>query len=209
MPFDFKKEQKEFYRPGARPSLVELPAMNFVSVRGEGDPNEEGGAFSRAVEALYGVSYALKMSYRGPRRIPGFFEYVVPPLEGLWERPETEPAGTGWKASFLWVAMIRLPDFVRREDVEWACREVEAKKKADVSQVSWLTYQEGLCVQCLHTGPYDDEPATLELMEAFAAERGLKADLAGGRHHHEIYLSDPRKVPLARMKTALRLPLAP
>lgn len=209
MPYDFKKEQKQFYRPGVRPSLVELPAMNFVSVRGQGDPNEEGGAFSRAVEALYGVSYVLKMSYRGPRRIPGFFEYVVPPLEGLWERPVIESAEESWKASFRWVAMIRLPDFIRREDVDWARREVAAKKKIDVSRVSWLTYREGLCVQCLHSGPFDDEPATLDLMEAFAAERGLKADLSGGRYHHEIYLSDPRKALPARMKTALRLPVSP
>lgn len=204
MPFDFKKEQKQFYKPGARPSLVELPTMNFVAVRGHGDPNEEGGAFSRAVEALYGVSYALKMSYRGPRRIPGFFEYVVPPLEGLWDCPQPETVAA--KASFRWVAMIRLPDFVREEDVDWARREAASKKK-EVSQVSWFTYREGLCVQCLHTGAYDDEPATLELMRALAGEMGFQVDCSGERHHHEIYLSDPRKVSPDRMKTVLRLPL--
>lgn len=205
MPYDFKKEQKALYRPGVRPSLIEVPAMRFAAVRGQGDPNEEGGAFARAVEALYGVSYTLKMSYKGARRIEGFFEYVVPPLEGLW-LSGYEPGKA--KSAFRWVAMIRVPDFIDQADFDWAVEEASRKKKLDCSVVGLFPFAEGRCVQCMHIGPYDDEPATLRAMEQFAQESGLHPDLAETRPHHEIYLGDPRKTPPEKLKTILRLPVA-
>lgn len=205
MPFDYKKEQKELYRPGTEPALVDVPPMHYVAVRGEGDPNEPGGSFAHAVEALYAVSYTLKMSYKGARRIEGFFDYVVPPLEGLW----LSPGGAATpKSAFSWVAMIRLPEFIGRADVDWAVGEAARKKKLDLSAVAFFPFSEGRCVQCMHMGPYDTEPATLRKMELFARENGLHPATSAARPHHEIYLGDPRKTAPEKLKTILRLPVA-
>lgn len=203
MAFDYKKEYREFYLPGRTPQLVTVPPMNYVAVRGTGDPNEEGGAYQRALSVLYAVAYTIKMSYKGSRSIRGFFEYVVPPLEGFW----THPAGETDKSRFQWISVIRLPEFVTQEDFDWAVSEAERKKKLDCSPAEFLSVDEGLCVQMMHLGPYDDEPASLAGMERFLKEQGYETDLTPSRPHHEIYLSDPRRTAPEKRKTVLRLPV--
>ena len=207
MAFDFKKEYKEFYLPKAKPSIVDVPKMNFVTVHGTGDPNEEDGAYQDALNVLYGVAYTLKMSYKADYRIEGFFEYVVPPLEGFWWQEGVRGVDYGDKSSFCWISCIRLPDFVTKEDFDWAIETATAKKKADFSSARFETIEEGLCVQCMHVGPYDDEPATVALMDAFALENGYELDLSDTRRHHEIYLSDARKVAPDKLKTVIRHPV--
>ena len=207
MAFDFKKEFKEFYLPKSKPSIVDVPKMNFVAVHGTGDPNEEGGAYQDALNVLYGVAYTLKMSYKTDRRIEGFFEYVVPPLEGFWWQEGVRGVDYGDKSSFCWISCIRLPDFVTKEDFEWAIEAATVKKKMDFSSAQFETIEEGLCVQCMHVGPYDDEPATVALMNAFASENGYELDLSDVRRHHEIYLSDARKVAPDKLKTVIRHPV--
>ena len=207
MAFDFKKEYKEFYLPKAKPSIVDVPKMNFVTVHGTGDPNEEDGAYQDALNVLYGVAYTLKMSYKTDYRIEGFFEYVVPPLEGFWWQEGVRGVDYGDKSSFCWISCIRLPDFVTKEDFDWAIEMATAKKKADFSSARFETIEEGLCVQCMHVGPYDDEPATVALMDAFALENGYELDLSDTRRHHEIYLSDARKVAPDKLKTVIRHPV--
>lgn len=207
MAFDFKKEYKEFYLPPAKPGLVTVPAMNFLAVRGQGDPNEPGGEYQRAMGLLYGVAFTIKMSKLGDRRIEGYFDYVVPPLEGFWWMRDGGAMDYGRKGDFCWISLIRLPDFVTRADFDWAIAEARRKKKQDFSTVEFLTYTEGLCVQCMHMGSYDDEPATLESMEAFAARQGYVPDITPERYHHEIYLSDARKVPPEKRRTVLRVPV--
>lgn len=207
MAFDFKKEFKEFYLPKAKPSIVDVPKMNFVAVHGTGDPNEEGGAYQDALNVLYGVAYTLKMSYKTDRRIEGFFEYVVPPLEGFWWQEGVRGVDYGDKSSFCWISCIRLPDFVTEEDFDWAIEVATVKKKADFSSARFETIEEGLCVQCMHVGPYDDEPATVALMDVFASENGYELDLSDVRRHHEIYLSDARKVAPDKLKTVIRHPV--
>ena len=207
MAFDFKKEYKEFYLPKDKPSLIEVPPMSFLAVRGQGDPNQEGGDYQQALSLLYGVAYTIKMSKKGDRRIDGYFDYVVPPLEGLWWQPGTAGVDYARKADFHWISLIRLPDFVTTEDVEWAKEEAERKKKADFSRVEFFTYDEGLCVQCMHVGPYDGEPATVALMHGFMREQGYDLDITAERLHHEIYLSDARKTPPEKLKTVIRHPI--
>ncbi len=206
MAFDFKKEFREFYLPAATPTIVTVPIMNFVAVRGKGNPNEEGGAYKQALEQLYGIAYTLKMSYKSDYRIEGFFEYVVPPLEGLWwaEKGEINYAD---KDGFSFISMIRLPGFVSEKDVQWAIREATRKKKRDFSQVEFFPYDEGLCVQCLHIGSYDDEPATIEAMEEYAQSQGYQNAIDNVRRHHEIYLGDPRKTAADNLKTVIRFPI--
>ena len=206
MAFDFKKEYKEFYLPATRPAIVEMPAMNYLAVRGKGDPNEEGGAYKQALERLYGIAYTLKMSYKSDYRIEGFFEYVVPPLEGLWwaENGEIDYAD---KEGFCFISMIRLPDFVTEKDVQWAICEATRKKKMDFSQVEFFPYDEGLCVQCMHIGSYDDEPATIKAMEEYAKSLGYQIAIDNVRRHHEIYLGDPRKTSADKLKTVIRYPI--
>ena len=206
MAFDFKKEFKEFYLPATTPTIVEMPVMNFLAVRGKGNPNEEGGAYKKALEQLYGIAYTLKMSYKGNYRIEGFFEYVVPPLEGLWWAEEGEIDYSN-KDGFCFISMIRLPDFITEQDVHWAISEATRKKKADFSQVEFLRYDEGLCVQCLHIGSYDDEPATIKSMVEYAQEQGYRIAIDNVRRHHEIYLSDPRKTSVDKLKTVIRYPI--
>ena len=208
MTFDFKKEYREFYMPKNKPEIVSVPAASYIAVRGKGDPNEEDGEYQRAVGVLYALAYTLKMSYRGGREIAGFFEYVVPPLEGFWwQDPADGQIDYARKGDFNFISCIRLPDFVTRDDFDWAVSEAAAKKKLDFSAVEMLKVDEGLCVQCMHTGPYDGEPATIDAMRTFAAERGYAPDFSEARLHHEIYLSDPRKCAPEKLKTVIRHPI--
>lgn len=207
MPFDYKKEYKEFYLPPKKPEIVEIPAMNFVAVRGAGNPNETGGDYQKAMQLLYGVSFTIKMSYKGSRDIEGYFPYVVPPLEGLWWQDGVCGVDYGRKEDFQWISMIRLPEFVTEEVFQWAVREAETKKKTDFSKAEFLTFEEGRCVQCMHVGPYDDEPAIIEKMDRFAAEQGYALDFSGERRHHEIYLGDPRRTKPERLRTVIRHPV--
>ncbi len=207
MAFDYKKEQKEFYLPPNKPTIVDVPSMNYIAVRGEGDPNDEDGAYKQAISLLYGVAYTIKMSKKGDRAIEGYFDYVVPPLEGFWWQDGVAGVDYAHKETFHWISVIRLPDFVSREDVDWAIEEATKKKKMDFSKVEFLSVEEGLCVQCMHLGSYDDEPATVELMHRYAAEQGYLPDITGERLHHEIYLTDARKTDPAKLKTVIRHPI--
>lgn len=207
MAFDFKKAYKDLYLPETVPSVLTVPPMRFIAVRGQGDPNEPEGAYQRALNLLYGVAYTLKMSYKTDYRIDGFFEYAVPPLEGFWYQPGTEGVDYGRKGDFCWLSVIRLPDFVRERDFRWALETAERKKKLDFSPVQLLAVDEGLCVQCMHVGPYDEEPATVERMHRFCAEQGYAPDFSQERLHHEIYLGDPRRGDPAKLKTVIRHPI--
>lgn len=207
MPFDFKKEYRDLYQPKTKPSILEVPPMRFIAMRGEGDPNVSGGAYQSALELLYGVAYTLKMSYKTDHAIEGFFQYVVPPLEGFWWQPGVKGVDYSDKAGFHWISAIRLPDFVTKEDFDWAINAASTKKRMDFSPVELLEIDEGLCVQCMHLGPYDDEPATVAAMQEYALAQGYVEDFSDARHHHEIYLSDPRKADPAKMKTVIRHPL--
>lgn len=208
MAFDFKKEYKEFYLPKTEPALVTVPPMQFAAVRGEGDPNTPDGSYQQAVSVLYGVSYTIKMSKKSAHNIPGFYDYVVPLLEGLWYQQGVDGIDYSRKDLFRWTAMIRLPEFVTPEIFVWACTEAAKKKHIDTSLAEMLTYEDGRCVQCMHLGSYDDEPATTARMQQFCAENGLRFAASDSRLHHEIYLSDPRKTPPERLKTVIRIPVA-
>ena len=207
MAFDYKKEYKEFYMPKDRPSIVSVPPMNYIAVRGKGDPNQEDGEYKQAIGLLYGIAYTIKMSKKGDHQIEGYFDYVVPPLEGFWWQDGVQGVDYTHKETFNWISVIRLPDFVTREDFEWAISEAAKKKKEDFSKVEFFTYEEGLCVQCMHLGPYDDEPATVEKMHAYMTEQGYELDINSDRLHHEIYLSDARKVAPEKLKTVIRHPV--
>ena len=207
MAFDYKKEYKEFYLPPAKPGIVTIPAMNFVAVRGSGNPNDEDGEYKAALELLYGIAFTLKMSYKGSHRINGYFEYVVPPLEGFWWQDGVVGIDYAHKNDFQWISAIRLPDFVTRADFDWAIAEATAKKKRDFSKVEFLTYEEGLCVQCMHLGSYDSEPATVQQMKDFAEAQGYQIAIDDVRRHHEIYLSDPRRTVPEKLKTVIRHPI--
>ena len=212
MAFDFKKEYKEFYLPKRTPELVSVPPMTFVAVRGKGDPNVEGGAYKEAVGVLYAIAYTIKMSKMGDHRIDGYYDFVVPPLEGFWWQPGVEGVDFANKAAFHWIAAIRLSDFVIPEEFSWAKEEAARKKGLDTATAELLTIDEGPCAQIMHLGPYDDEPATVALLDAFVAEQGLENDMSdteAGRHHHEIYLSDPRRTAPEKLKTVLRHPVRP
>lgn len=207
MAFDYKKEYKEFYLPGKKPQIVKVPKMNYIAVRGKGDPNEEGGDYKQSIGLLYGIAFTIKMSKKGNHEIQGYFDYVVPPLEGFWKQEGVKGVDYSRKEEFQWISVIRLPDFVQKEDVEWAVAEAGRKKKQDFSKVEFLTVEEGLCVQCMHVGPFDDEPATVEIMDRFIQENGYMKDFSDNRMHHEIYLSDARRVPAERLRTVIRHPV--
>lgn len=207
MAFDFKKEYKEFYMPKNTPEIVTVPAANYIAVRGKGNPNDEGGEYQRAVSVLYAVAYTLKMSYKTDYKIQGYFEYVVPPLEGFWWQEGVEGFDYGSKDLFHWISVIRLPDFVTPKDFEWAKETAAKKKKLDCSAAEFLTIEEGLCVQIMHHGPFDDEPSTVALMDAYLRENGYVKDLNETRLHHEIYMSDARRVPPEKWKTVIRHPI--
>ena len=207
MAFDFKKEYKEFYIPGKKPEIVNVPRANYIAVRGKGDPNEEDGTYQQAVSILYAIAYTLKMSYKTEHQIEGFFEYVVPPLEGFWWQEGTDSADYTNKSAFNWISVLRLPDFVTEADVHWAVETASKKKKLDCSPVEFMTIDEGLCVQMMHLGSYDDEPASVAKMDAFLSENGLVNDFSSERLHHEIYLSDARRVAPEKRKTVIRHPV--
>lgn len=207
MAFDFKKEYKEFYMPKCKPEIVTVPKANYIAVRGEGDPNEDGGAYQAAIGVLYSVAYTLKMSYKTEHKIEGFFEYVVPPLEGFWWQDGIAGVDYSKKSAFRWISVIRLPDFVTEADLAWAVDTASKKKHIDCSSAEFLTVEEGLCVQILHVGSYDDEPAAVAAMDAFLVENGYVNDLSDTRLHHEIYLSDARKTAPEKLKTVIRHPI--
>ena len=207
MPFDYKKEYKEFYLPPKTPGIVTVPAMNFLAVRGQGDPNQEDGAYKQALGMLYAVAFTIKMSRKGQHQLEGYFDYVVPPLEGLWWQENTRGVDYTRKQDFQWISLIRLPEFVTREAFDWAIREATEKKQQDFSRVEFFSWEEGLCVQCMHIGPYDAEPATVAAMNEYARAQGYEADFGEGRFHHEIYLSDARRCSPERLKTVIRQPI--
>ncbi|MEE1036310.1 MAG: GyrI-like domain-containing protein [Oscillospiraceae bacterium] len=207
MPFDFKKEYKEFYMPKTKPQLVTVPRANYTAVRGQGDPNEEGGAYQQAIGVLYAVAYTIKMSKKGDHRMEGYYDFVVPPLEGFWWQEGEEGVNYADKSTFHWISVIRLPDFVTKAEFDWAVQEAAKKKKLDCSAAEFLTIDEGLCVQILHLGPFDDEPVTVAVMDGYLEEMGYENDFSGGRLHHEIYLSDARKVAPEKWKTVIRHPI--
>ena len=207
MAFDYKKEYKEFYLPRKKPEIVDVPAMNYIAVRGTGDPNREDGDYQKAIGLLYAIAFTIKMSKRSGHRIDGYFDYVVPPLEGFWWQEGVEGFDYTSKELFHWISVIRLPDFVTRDDFAWAIAEATAKKKQDFSRVEFLTIEEGLCVQMLHIGPYDDEPGSVAMMDAFIAEQGYGNDFSDTRLHHEIYLSDVRRTAPEKLRTVLRHPI--
>lgn len=207
MAFDYKKEYQEFYMPKSKPSIVTVPEVNYIAVRGQGDPNPEDSDYKKAINLLYGVAFTIKMSKKGSHQIEGYFDYVVPPLEGFWWQDDVIGVDYAHKEGFNWISVIRLPDFVTRDDFKWAVEEATRKKKQDFSKVEFLTYEEGLCVQCMHIGPYDDEPATVQMMHEYMEEEGYVLDITDQRLHHEIYLSDARKVAPERLKTVIRHPI--
>lgn len=205
--FDYKKEYKEFYLPPRKPQIVDVPAMNFLAVRGIGDPNEEEGDYKAAIGLLYSIAYTIKMSKMGRHKIEGYFDYVVPPLEGFWWQNGVQGVDYTRKDKFQWISLIRLPEFVTRKEFDWAIQEASVKKQMDFSKVEFFTYHEGLCVQCMHIGPYDNEPVTVREMERYAKEQGYELDFSDQRYHHEIYLSDVRKCKPENLKTVIRQPI--
>ena len=207
MPFDYKKEYKEFYMPPKKPTIITVPEMNFLAVRGQGNPNDENGTYKQAIGLLYGISFTIKMSKKGSHKIEGYFDYVVPQLEGLWWQNSVQGIDYSRKEDFNWISLIRLPDFITRADFDWAVNQATEKKKTDFSKVEFLTYDEGLCVQCMYIGSYDDEPTTIKLMNDFMEQEGYSLDITDKRFHHEIYLSDPRRVSPEKLKTVIRHPI--
>lgn len=207
MAFDYKKQFKEYYMPKNKPSIVKIPKMNYIAVRGKGNPNDENGDYKNTIGLLYSIAYTIKMSYKGSHKIKGFFEYVVPPLEGFWWQENTKEMDYNRKEDLNFISIIRLPDFVTKEDFDWAIEEATKKKKQDFSRVEFLTYDEGICVQCMHIGSYDNEPATVNLMHEYMKENGYELDITDIRYHHEIYLSDPRKCDISKLKTIIRHPI--
>lgn len=207
MAFDYKKEYKEFYLPKNKPQIVEIPVMNFLAVRGKGNPNEENGAYKEAIGLLYGVAFTIKMSNKGNHKIDGYFDYVVPPLEGFWWQEGVCGVDYTHKETFEWISVIRLPEFVTEADFRWAVAEATQKKKTDFSKVEYVSIAEGLCVQCMHIGPYDDEPKTIRQMDEYAKAQGYALDFTDERRHHEIYLSDARRCAPGKLKTVIRHPV--
>ena len=207
MAFDYKKEYREFYLPKQKPEIINVPVMNFIAVSGKGDPNQEGGAYQEAIGMLYTIAFTIKMSKKGSHPLEGYFDYVVPPLEGFWHQEGIQGVDYSRKEDFEWISVIRLPEFAGKEALEWAKEEARLKKQQDYSTVEFLTIEEGCCVQCMHIGSYDDEPATVEMMDRFIEEQGYENDFSDERRHHEIYLSDARRVARDKLKTVIRHPI--
>lgn len=208
--FDFKKAEKELYQPKTEPVIVNVPEMLFIAVDGCGDPNT-APAYQEAVEILFGLAYTIKMSPKSGQAPAGFFDYVVPPLEGLWWGGDVN--ADSWvvtnKQNLAWTMLLRQPSFVTAEVFAWAQETLAKKKPAlDSGKAKLISFTEGLCVQILHIGPYDTEPESVQRMHAFAAEQGYRVDFSDQRKHHEIYLSDPRKTAPEKLKTVLRHPVA-
>ena len=207
--FDFKKEYKELYLPKAEPELIDVPEMVFIMVDGKGDPNT-GAAYKTAIEILYGLSYSIKMSKMGGKQPNGYFEYVVPPNEGLWWGEDGYFDGTNIidKDKLCWTSMIRQPEFVTVDVFESAKQALSKKRpELDLSLSRLVSFTEGLCAQIMHTGSYDDEPATIGKLEQFITESGYSNDISENRKHHEIYLNDPRKTAPEKLKTVIRHPI--
>ena len=205
---DFKTAEKKLYQPPTTPGVIEVPTLRFLMVDGKGNPNEPGGSYQTAVELLYTLSYTIKMMPKNSHTPQGYFEYVVPPLESLWWLE----ADTGFentdKSNYVWTAMLRQPEFVTEAVFDEAVQLAQRKKpQLPFSLVRLADMSEGLCVQCMHLGPYDDEPATLQRMNTFIEENRLVLDFSDTRRHHEIYLSDPRKTIPEKMRTVLRQPV--
>lgn len=207
MAFDYKKEYKEFYLPPKTPTIVNVPKMNYLAVRGHGNPNDEAGEYKDSIGLLYAIAFTLKMSYKGSYKIDGYFSYVVPPLEGFWWQDGIDGFDYNNKDTINFISLIRLPDFITKKDFLWAIEEATKKKNKDFSKVEFLTYDEGMCVQIMHIGSYDDEPANIELMHEYMKEQGYTLDITDNRFHHEIYLSDPRKCSVDNLKTVIRHPI--
>jgi len=207
MAFDYKKEYKEFYLPKNKPTIIEIPPMNYIAVQGRGDPNAENSEYKQSIGLLYGIAFTIKMSKLGSHKLDGYFDFVVPPLEGFWWQEGGGEINFSDKNGFRFLSVIRMPDFVTQADFDWAVAEATRKKQMDFSKVSFLTVDEGLCVQCMHIGPYDDEPATIDLMHQYMRAQGYELDISEKRLHHEIYLSDARKVAPERRKTVVRHPI--
>lgn len=207
MAFDYKKEYKEFYMPKNKPSIVTIPKMNYIAVRGKGNPNKEGSEYKASIGLLYGIAFTIKMSYKGTHKIDGYFPYVVPPLEGFWWQKDNIELDYNKKDDMEFISVIRLPDFITKSDFDWAIKEATSKKGIDYSKVEFLTYDEGACVQCMHIGSYDLEPDTIKLMHKYMKDNGYELDINNNRYHHEIYLSDPRRVDESRLKTVIRHPI--
>lgn len=207
MAFDFKKEYKEFYLPPKKPGIVTVPAMNYIAVRGKGNPNDENGEYKTGIGLLYGIAFTIKMSYKGNHKMDGYFQYVVPPLEGFWWQAGISGIDYYHKEDFNFISVIRLPDFVTKKEFDWAIEEATKKKKSDFSKVEFFTYDEGVCVQCMHIGPFDDEPQTVAAMHGYARLQGYEIDISDTRYHHEIYLSDPRRCEMSKLKTVVRHPI--
>lgn len=207
MAFDYKKEYKEFYLPKKKPEIVTVPKMNYIAVKGCGDPNKEDGEYKNSISILYALAFTIKMSKLTDYRIEGYFDYVVPPLEGFWWQQGVMQIDYSRKDAFQWISVIRLPDFVSEKDFNWAKQQVKAKKGIDCSNAQFLTIEEGLCVQIMHIGSYDDEPETITLMDKFIKENGYINDFSNTRMHHEIYLSDARRVAPEKLKTVIRHPI--
>lgn len=206
MAYNFKKEQKNFYLPGKKPELIDVPKMNYIAVQGQGDPNDENGEYKQAITMLYAVAYTIKMSKNGSHQIPGYFDFVVPPLEGLWWQEGIKGVDYNHKEKFKFISMIRMPSFVNNETFEWAIQEAEKKKHLNLEKVNLIQLDEGKCVQVMHIGSYDDEPQTVAKMYQFIVDNNLQLDFSDHRHHHEIYLSDPRRTKLENLKTVIRVP---
>ena len=207
MVFDFKKEYKELYKPKDKPSIINVEKANFIAVRGVGDPNAENSEYKQSISLLYPIAYAIKMSKKGDYKIDGYFDFVVPPLEGFWWQEGIKGVDYANKDSFNFISLIRMPDFVTKEVFEWAIEETTRKKKEDFSKVEFFTYDEGLCVQCMHIGPYNDEPITVGAMHEYMIEQGYELDITDERFHHEVYISDVRKTSPEKLKTVLRHPI--
>lgn len=207
MTFDFKKEYKDIYLPSTNPTIISIPPMNYLAVRGKGNPNEENSEYKKSIELLYIIAYTIKMSYKTNYKIKGYFEYVVPPLEGFWWQNGNNTIDYNHKDEFNFISVIRLPEFVTKKDFSWAINEATKKKKLDFSKVEFMTYDEGICVQCMHLGAYDDEPITIKKMDDYMISNGYELDISDQRMHHEIYLSDPRKSEASKWKTVIRHPI--
>ena len=207
MAYNFKKEQKDLYNPGKRPMVIDVPAMNYLAVRGHGDPNAADSEYQQSIPLLYAVAYTIKMSKKGDHQIPGYFDFVVPPLEGYWWQEGVKGIDYDYKEKFSFISMIRMPDFVDQATFEWAVKEASVKKRLDLAKVEFLSQHEGLCVQALHVGPYDDEPATVKKLHELMADKGLQLDINDHRHHHEIYLSEPRRSQPEKLRTIIRIPV--
>lgn len=207
--FDFKKEYKAIYQPKQIPSILEIGEMTYMMVDGKGNPNTSE-AYQEAIELLYGIAYGIKMSKKQEVQPKGYFDFVVPPLEGFWD---IEPSAFDGeyildKNKLTWTSMIRVPDFVTQEVFEEQKQKI-LKKKPHLSpeKIYRKVIAEGLCVQILHVGSYDDEARSIKKIDEFAEDQGYAMDITETRRHHEIYLSDYRKTEASKLKTIIRHPI--